>query len=143
MRNADIERAEREQRVVDAVAGQDGDRPLRRELAREQRGADGARFVPRLRIGDRTPGAVGIALGHEDAVGRDLRPVIETLGDLVGVGAKRLRRTQDQRAVGAALDRHVLRAEPHGADRRIAQFACGFAHDACASAMAVAGSGTA
>ena len=74
--HADVERGKRQQRVLDVVAGQDGDRPLGREAAREQRRADAPRLVERLGVGDAAPAALVVALREQHPVGSALRPSI-------------------------------------------------------------------
>ena len=85
-RHADVHRAEREQRVVDAVVREDRDRPLGPEAAVEQRLADAARRRERFAVGDPPPAVAG-ALGEERAVGRARRPVHEPLADRARGGA--------------------------------------------------------
>ena len=53
--NAGIERAERDQRMIDRVAGENDDRLLGRKAARQQRGGDVPRRGQQLRIGDLPP----------------------------------------------------------------------------------------
>jgi len=102
-RHARVHGAEREQAVVDAVVGEDGERLLGAETALEQRLADAPRTVQRLRIGKLAP-AVARSLGEEHALRRLLRPLREPLAHAALVGAQLLRRAQDHRAVVAALD---------------------------------------
>ena len=116
--NAGIKRTEAKQRVLDIVAGKDYDGPLGRQIARQQRLADGARLLQCLRIGHFAPCALRVALRKENAIRRDVRPMHQPLGDLVRVRPKRLRRAQQQAAVGALLDDHVLRPERDLAQRR-------------------------
>ncbi len=97
MRNAGIKRAERDQRVLDVVAGQDRDRPLGGQIAREQGFADAAGKFQRLFVGDRAPVAIAVALGEEGLRRRFRRPELQPLGQLVGIDAERLRRTQQNR----------------------------------------------
>ena len=56
--NAGIERAERDQCVIDRVAGENDDRPVGRKPARQQRGRDVPRRRQQFRIGDLPPAAV-------------------------------------------------------------------------------------
>ena len=57
-----MDRRQAEERVLDVVAGEDHDRPLGREIAREQRGADAPDPFEGLAVGDRAPAAGGVAL---------------------------------------------------------------------------------
>ncbi len=72
--NADIGRRQRQQRMLDAVAGEDHDRPLGREPAPQQRRADALHRVEHLRVGELAPGVVRPALGEEHAVRRLVAP---------------------------------------------------------------------
>ena len=113
-----MHRGEPEQRVLDVVAGQDRDRPLGRKLALRAAPARCARTcAQRLRVAERAPGAVGVALGEEDAVGRGLRPMFQPLRQLVRIGLERVRRAQMDRAVGLAVEHDVApgRAAPAAA----------------------------
>ena len=56
------------------------------------------------RIGQRAPGAGAVALRQENAVGRGLRPMGQPLGEFFRIGRQWLRRAQQDRAVGSALD---------------------------------------
>jgi len=111
-RHADMQRAERQQRVVDAVLRQDDDRPLGREAAREKGAADGARRLPRLPVTDPSP-AVAPALGEKDplgekdALGRRARPVPEPFAEPARIRFQLLARPQDAAAIGALLDGDV------------------------------------
>ena len=70
----------RDDAVVDAVLGQDQDRPLGREPSIEERLGDGADLRVRLCEGERAPAPAGRrsgALGEEDAVRRFARPAFE------------------------------------------------------------------
>ena len=97
--NADILRGKPDQRMLDVVAGKDRDRPLRREIEVEERGADATDAVERLGIGEGAPFAVRVALRQLGAVRRRHRKVNEPVGQLVGVGAER----------AALADEHNLR----------------------------------
>ena len=130
--------------MFDIGAGQDRNRPLGREVARQQRLADLARLSQRLRVGHRAPAPGYIALREQDAVGRNLGPMHQPFGDLVRIGPERLRRAQQQTAVGARLNHHVLRSERDLAQRRqgCRDGACGLCvHSAIA--ITLAGSGEA
>ncbi len=76
----------------------------RREVARQQRLADAAGILQRLRVADLAPFAVGVARGHEDAIGRLLRPMYQPVGDAV-----RIRRRAES-ASGSASCRPARRS---------------------------------
>ena len=57
--------------MLDAVAGEDRDRPLRREAAVDDPLRDAARDVARLGVGHPAPGAA-LPLGEEHTVGAAL-----------------------------------------------------------------------
>jgi hypothetical protein len=99
-----MKRAERQQRMVDAVLRQDDDRALGRETARDEGAADGARRPPGLAVADAPPRAGGVALGEEDPLRRPARPVLEPLAEPARIGSERLPRAQDQPPIRAPLD---------------------------------------
>lgn len=115
--NAGIERAEGDQRMVDRVAGEDDDRPLRREPARQQCRGDATAGAKQLRVADLAP-AGAIALGHEDAIRRRFGPMMQTVREPDRVVAERRLRFQTDRAIRAMLDRHREVAERDRAQRR-------------------------
>ena len=81
IRNSDIERAEGELGVVDRIAGQDHHRLFLRQPALQQGRADPSHRLQHLRVADRAPAALLVALGHEDAVGRGLCEMHQPVGD--------------------------------------------------------------
>ena len=103
-------RAEAEERVLDAVAGEDRDRPLHREAAVDDPLRDAAGDVARLGVGHPAPGAA-LPLGEEHSGRRGPRPMVEPVGHRFRIGSERVGRPHDHRAVGAALDGHVRRTE--------------------------------
>ena len=103
-RNAGIERAERDQRVVDRIAGEDDDRLFGREPARQQRRGDVPGRGQQLRVGDLAPAAAGVALGHEDAIGLGLGPMMQAIGEADRIVAEPRLRPEIDGAVVAALD---------------------------------------
>ena len=93
--HAGVHRRQAEQRVLEAVARQDDDRPIGREAAVEQRLRDCLRApAQRVGVGEAPPRAVGVAPREERPVRRLLRPVLETLGDLGRIRAERDRRAR-------------------------------------------------
>ncbi|MGY4431449.1 hypothetical protein ACVWWO_003926 [Bradyrhizobium sp. F1.13.1] len=59
-----------------------------------------------LGVTDLAPAATAFALGHEDAIGRCARPVMQAVGDAGRIVAERLFGPQVNRAVVAPLDIH-------------------------------------
>ncbi len=109
--DASDHRAEPDQRMVDAVAGENGDRPLDREFSVDKRLRDAAGRMLRGAVRDHAPMSFALPLGKEDTGWSFLRPVVEPVGHRVRMGRKRIGRADDHRAVGASLDGHVRRAE--------------------------------
>ena len=105
--DADVHGGKADEGVLDVVAGQDGDRPLRREPAGEQRLADAPRLVQRRGVGEIAPAARRIALGEQHPVGRLCGPVFQPLGQPGWIGPQRVGRAEQERAVGALLHHHV------------------------------------
>ena len=116
--DADIHGGEADERMLDVVARQDHDRPLRRKVAPQQRRADAADLLQGLGIGELAPAAAGIPLRQEDPFGRGRGPVVEPLGQLRRVGRERVGRFEVDGAVRPALHDHVARAEAHRPHRR-------------------------
>ena len=90
--------------MLEIVAGEHDQRPLGRELAIDQRLADAARGIERLRIGDMAPLAAVHALGDEGALRRDAGKMHELFREARGIGREHFRRACDDRAIGPALD---------------------------------------
>ncbi len=111
--NAGIERAERDERVLDVVAGENDERPLGGEIARQQRLADAAGKFQRLLVGDGAPVAVIVALGEEDLARRFRGPELQPFGELVrdrcraaaasATGSSRRRGTQPSTSCGPSV----------------------------------------
>ena len=81
VRDADVHRRQRQDGVLEAVAGQDDHRPIRRQVAIEQRLRNRARAPQGLAVGEVLPRAVGTATGEKRAIRRVLRPMFEAVGD--------------------------------------------------------------
>ena len=64
-----------EERMLDVVAGQNGDRALRRKVAIEQRRGDGADGGECRRVSQRAPCARAVALRKENALRGDSGPM--------------------------------------------------------------------
>ena len=87
-RNADVHRAEREQGVVDAVVGEDGDRLLRVQAAFEQRLRDAAHRAVGFAIASVSSSRRPCALRQERALRRVVGPLHQPLGDAACVGRR-------------------------------------------------------
>jgi hypothetical protein len=106
-RESDAHRAERDERMVDAVLGQDGDRPLRRQPAIQEGLADRANLRVSVGIGDGAPGRVRggpLRSCRKTRVGaRSAHRSSQT--PMARAGSRGGKRgTQDQAAVGRPLD---------------------------------------
>ena len=114
-------RAEAEERVIDAIAGEDRDWPLDAQLSVDQGLRNVARGAPSLGVGQfapRLPAAHAFALGKEHPLRRDLGPMIEPVGRGAGVGAERMGRARQHNPVRPALDDHLGRTERQLRPRR-------------------------
>ena len=116
-RHAGIERAESEQGVINGVAGQNDDRLLGRQAAREQCGGDMPARLQQLRVGDLAPAALRIALGHVYAVRLDFGPMMQAVGDAARIIAEFCLGAEIDGAVVAAFHRDIGVAERYRAQR--------------------------
>ena len=130
IRHADVEGGEPQQRMLDVVAGEDGDRPLRGNMAPQQRLADAPRLVERPGISDAAPAAPLVALHEQHPVRRPRRPVFQPLGEFHRIGAQRMRRPQMDDATRAPLDHNIGGTKPHRPEprRRLTQVAHRIGH---------------
>ena len=121
--HADVHRGQRQQPVLDAVARQDHDRAIARELTSDEALREPADLCERLGKRDGAPAGDrvrGLArrrrrpLRQEHPIGRHGRPVLEPIGDAHGVGPERRRRLHVDDAVAASPDcrRRCRRCEP-------------------------------
>ena len=111
--NADAHRRQRQQRVFDVVAGNDRDRLVRREPAAQERCADAPGQRQHLRIAQRAPVALRVALAEEHAVGRGLGPVFQRLAQRGVIGREHLRGADMDDAARLALQHGVEFAQPY------------------------------
>jgi len=116
--DADMHRRQRQQRVLDVVAGQNDDRPFRRQPALQERRADAAHLVQHLRVTEGAPAAIGVTLRQERAIRRRFRPMLERLAQRAVIGRQHLRGADVNDAAGFAFKHGIRRAEPHRAQRR-------------------------
>ena len=117
VRDADIHRAERKQSVLDVVAGQDHERPLRGQPASQQRRTDTPYLGERLGIGALAPLILRITLGEEQTVGCSFGPMFERLAQLAVVITQRLSGADVNGAVRAPIQHSVRCAKPHRTQR--------------------------
>ncbi len=115
--DADIHRGQRQQRVLDAVAGEDDDRPLGGKVARQQSRRDAAHPRQHLRVSQLAPFAIRAALRDENAIRRLFRPALQRVAVARRVIAERLLDAEDDRAVALALEHGGERAELHRPQR--------------------------
>ena len=109
--DADVHGAERDQRMVDAVLGQDQQRAARARACGRERLSDGIGRARCLLVGDAPPAACGVALGQEDAIGLAAGPALQQHAERARHGRQRTRRAQHDGAVGLALVPDVGRRE--------------------------------
>src|SRR4051812_5419151 len=109
--------------MIDRVAGENDDRPLRRQAALDQRRGDVPARGEQLGIGDLAPAGAAFALGHEDTVRCGVGPVMQAIGDAGRIVAERLLRPEVNRAVCAPLDIDDGIAERNRPQREIARAA--------------------
>ena len=85
-----IIRAEPDDRMIDAVAGKDCNRPVERQAAIDQALRDAARHLSRRAVSDHAPVCLALALGEKHALRRNARPMIEPVGRGERIGAQRM-----------------------------------------------------
>ena len=101
VRHPDMHRRQRQQRVFDSVAGQDGNRAVRRQAAGDDSASERLHFRPGLGITDPDPGAVRTTSGKEGPVRGQLRPMLQAPGQRFRPCAEGLRGRHHQAAVRA------------------------------------------
>ena len=111
-----MHRRQRQDGVLQAVAGQDDHGPIRRQVAIEKRLRNCARAPQGLEVGEVVPRAVSTAAGKKRPVWRVLRPVFEAVGDAGGVRPERDRTSSVEGAV-AALVQHGRQGDDVGHGR--------------------------
>ena len=141
MRHADVLRSERQEQVLDAVARENREGPIRGQMAIEQRLTQAAHFHERLAVGQASEEAAArldpccpwpvcpccprwwspaAVPGEQRAVGRVARPVLEAIGQHRGIVSERLHRPEHDRTVRPLVDCRREIAEPdllHGLSR--------------------------
>ena len=106
-------RAEAHQRMIDAVAGQDRDRPLDAEVPIDQglRDCCAPPRAPRRRSPCATTRASALGSARNTRSGATARPMIEPVDHGAGIGAQRMGRARQHDAVRATLDDHLRGTE--------------------------------
>ena len=97
-------RRQRQRQVLDVVAREDGQRPLLRQAGVQQRLTHGLHLLQHLGVADVVPVAALRAARDEAAPGRLGGPLLEAVGEALGVPAQCVRRAQHGAAVGAKLN---------------------------------------
>ena len=98
--------------MVDAIARENEDRSIGRQVAVDQRLGEAAHSRVRLRVGDGPPKALFIPLGEKDAVGRLDGPAVETVGEPDRIRAERMSRLHVDDAAGGVPDVDGGRRDP-------------------------------
>jgi hypothetical protein len=88
-----VHRCEREQRMFDAVAGQNHERTFRTQLPVQQCIREPPHLLIGRRVGQRAPLLVTVALSQKDIVRTRVRPVHEVFGESQRISAQRIERT--------------------------------------------------
>jgi len=97
---------EREQRVIDAVVGEDHQRPFRAQPLRQDPGSRRADLPQRGGIGDGPPWRIGAGtVSEENPLRRLPRPMLQPVADASCALTQWRRRLQDDAAVRAAFGR--------------------------------------
>ena len=76
--------------MLDIVAGKNRDGTFGRKRPLEQSLRDIAGRCARLRVGRGAPCAIGVALSKEDPIGSRCRPVIQRVGQPIGISSERI-----------------------------------------------------
>jgi hypothetical protein len=102
--NANVHPRERQQSLLDAVVGENCDRPLRADVL-EQPGCESADPVAGLGIGGASPGAID-TFEKKGAIRRSPGPVFQPLTDRAVAGAQWLGRAEQNCPVWPAIHVH-------------------------------------
>ncbi len=105
--NTDVHRRERQQAMLNAVAGENHERPVRRDAAVEQRLRQRADARQGIGVGQPTPVSGGVARRQKRSIGSLARPMLEPLGHLRRIRPEHVRRPRQNCAVGSLLDDRV------------------------------------
>jgi hypothetical protein len=80
-----MQRRQRQKRMVEIVAGENGNRPLGRKTAIDQRLCDPPRSLQRLRVAEAPPPTSALAGRDEGSIGRNGRPERKPFGQTVRI----------------------------------------------------------
>jgi hypothetical protein len=108
---ADMHRRQRQQRMFDAVAGEDHERAIRVQLAAQQRVGEPSHLREGRPVGQRAPRVVAVALCQEGDLRPRVRPVNEILREAPRIVSQRLERSKHPAAVGALLGGSRIRTQ--------------------------------
>src|SRR5262249_19473090 len=114
VKHTGVHRGERQQSVLDAVAGQNHDRSVLRQPAVEEGLPDAPHASERLRIRETGPRAFRLPLGQEQGIWGRLRPVLEPFGYFFRVRPERSRGREIGHAGRTATDEHISREHVDG-----------------------------
>ena len=115
---ARIKRAHTHHGVVKIIAREDHEGPLGAEAPCDERRRDAPRGRKGLRIGDGAPCAI-FTRGQPYAIRRNLRPVLQPLGEFLRIGVEGARIVDDQRAIGPPLHRRMALTKLRVSKRRV------------------------
>src|SRR5690348_6687533 len=104
--------------MLNAVAGENGNRPFTRKPTREQRSADAPHAAEHLRVTQRLPGIVGATLREENALRRLPRPFLQRVDPCDWAIGKLLFHPHQDGAVESSFDNRRPLTEPHWPQRR-------------------------
>ena len=116
--HADIHGREREQRVRDAVAREDRDGSLSRQVAPKQRLRDASHARERVGVRETRPVAIAASLGEERPIRRDAGPVLQSFGQRLRIGTQGSERPNVRGPVHATLDDRIQRSQTGGSHAR-------------------------
>ena len=107
-----MHRRQRQQRVIDAVVGENDQRVLGAQTLRQNPGGHRAHLLQRVLVGDGRPRRVHVrALAEKNPVRHLPRPLLQPVADATRAWLQRRGRFQPDTAVGAALGHDLRRRE--------------------------------
>ena len=118
-RHADVHGRKRDERMVDAVVGQDHDRAVDRQATAQQCLPDRAHAVERDAVTELAPTAIRRPLGQKQLLRRARSPVHEILADTPGIRSQCLRRAQHAAAIAQWGDIDGGRCEREPVEQRL------------------------
>ena len=107
-----MHRRQRQQRVIDAVVGENDQRVLGAQTLRQNPGGHRAHLLQRVLVGDGRPRRVHVrALAEKNPLRHLPRPLLQPVADATRAWLQRRGRFQPDTAVGAALGHDLRRRE--------------------------------